>query len=603
MRIGRRNGDKSGPPWTICSSEGCGRAWRILLGAWIVLLPLRATADGKVFAPVAFAANVNIPDQRALICYTNGVERLVIETRFTGAGTNFAWVVPLPDQPVVEEASPGLFPTLDYLFRPQIVHDVRPYFPGFLALIGVGYLLLCVRPVGRMNALDIVACLLVGYSFNSSEAPGLGLIAFVALFGCVLLIRVAKLPAHAVFGGAMVIVVLLLLVLPSMSLAKTKAMSSASQDQAITILDRRLVGVFETTTIASRDPGSLQTWLRENEFAVPTNSAPVIDSYVKDGWVFVAAKVRRDQSDDHPSTPHPLSFTFKTGKPVYPMRLTGVDNGPLEVELYVFGAQRAVAPHLKVERCTRPAYPYPPEYWSGWTPETPNIVHPLLRRWTDGLPVATKLAATLTPADMRQDVWIEWTPFSETRSRLFSHAGAWIYASNWGAGVLAAGLLACVVFTWIVSGPQFRGRALARLAGGVTVPSMALVGMVYLALPKTEIRLVKNPSVRTQSILYEISWDLLDDAERQDHWTRAEASARARDVITVPQTNAPYWKEWSTGADWPNWQNYLQGGPVLEQDSPGNYLVRETGDRLDFVVYDAQGAEHVLRNLPLRRRR
>jgi len=52
---------------------------------------------------------VEIPDQRALINFSNGVERLVIETRFTGRGTNFTWVVPLPAKPVIEVATPGLF--------------------------------------------------------------------------------------------------------------------------------------------------------------------------------------------------------------------------------------------------------------------------------------------------------------------------------------------------------------------------------------------------------------------------------------------------------------------------------------------------------------
>ena len=82
-----------------------------------------------VIPTVAFPAHVTIPDQRALIHFTNGTERLVIETRFTGAGTNFAWVVPFPSPPVIEEATPGLFPTLDYLFRPEITHEVsRDYF-------------------------------------------------------------------------------------------------------------------------------------------------------------------------------------------------------------------------------------------------------------------------------------------------------------------------------------------------------------------------------------------------------------------------------------------------------------------------------------------
>ena len=67
-----------------------------------------------------------------------------------------------------------------------------------------------------------------------------------------------------------------------------------TSSQAVSILDRKLVGIFETTTITSHDAKALQAWLSENGFAVPTNAEPVIASYVKDGWVFVAMKVRRD---------------------------------------------------------------------------------------------------------------------------------------------------------------------------------------------------------------------------------------------------------------------------------------------------------------------
>ena len=69
----------------------------------LLFLPGTALADGMVIPTIAYPAKITIPDQRALICYTNGTERLVIETRFTGAGTNFAWVVPLPSQPVTGE--------------------------------------------------------------------------------------------------------------------------------------------------------------------------------------------------------------------------------------------------------------------------------------------------------------------------------------------------------------------------------------------------------------------------------------------------------------------------------------------------------------------
>jgi hypothetical protein len=114
---------------------------RIISLLLLLILPVMALADGMVVPTVAYPAKVTIPDQRALICFSNGIERLVIETRFTGAGTNFAWVVPLPSQPVIEEATTGLFPTLQYLFRPEIVHEVPRYYIGILFGLGLIYLL------------------------------------------------------------------------------------------------------------------------------------------------------------------------------------------------------------------------------------------------------------------------------------------------------------------------------------------------------------------------------------------------------------------------------------------------------------------------------
>jgi hypothetical protein len=94
----------------------------VLLG----LLPSRAVADGKVLSHQPAMAEATIPDQRALICWSNGVERLVIETRFAGDGTNFAWIVPLPSQPEIEAATPGVFATLAFQLRPPVVHDRFP---------------------------------------------------------------------------------------------------------------------------------------------------------------------------------------------------------------------------------------------------------------------------------------------------------------------------------------------------------------------------------------------------------------------------------------------------------------------------------------------
>ena len=598
MRNGRPSAGRSGRTWRAWRSRPAWVGW-ILLGAWTITPAQRAVPDGKVYAPVAFAAQPVIPDQRALICYSNGIERLVVETRFLGAGTNFAWVIPLPAKPTVEQASTGLFPTLDYLFRPRIIHDVPAYFRGILALVGVGYLLLLVRSTGRLNALDLVACLLVGLGLYPAGAPELALVPLIPLICGVVLVRYAILRPIVVFGGLAILYVLL--VLPALAPATSKAASAADDQPAVAVLDRRWVGLYETTTVASKDPRSLQAWLRENGFAIPATDDPVVADYIRDGWVFVAAKIRRDATDDRPATPHPLSFTFPTERPVYPMRLTGVDNGPVQVDLYVFGDRRARALRFRTAHCSRPAYPQmaPAFNWSAGSPESPNIVHPLLRRWVSGAPVATRLSATLSPADMRQDVWIDWVPFSERRNRWYSRAGAAVVAANWGSAVLAAGLATVVAFRWIRPGTA-DGRPMRKPAACLALLGMTVTAVLYLALPKIEVRLVQNPGIRAMTILYSIASELPDDGGSAHGWTRPETSARAREVIRVADTNAPYWNEWATSTDWANWRNHLLGGPVREEDSPGNYTIREHGGRVEFVAYDAQGAEHILADLPLR---
>src|SRR6185295_19722006 len=98
---------------------------------------------------------------------------------------------------------------------------------------------------------------------------------------------------------------------------------TSMETSGVEVLDRKTVGIFETATLASPDGSELMRWLGANGFAVPTNLVSTIDTYAKEGWVFVAAKLRREQGELSRTQPHPLSFKFKTEKAVYPLRLTG----------------------------------------------------------------------------------------------------------------------------------------------------------------------------------------------------------------------------------------------------------------------------------------
>ncbi|MGP8198453.1 MAG: DUF2330 domain-containing protein [Limisphaerales bacterium] len=533
-------------------------------------------ADGMVMPAVAVPVEVRIPDQRALIHFSNGVERLVIETRFTGEGTNFAWVVPLPSPPVIEEASTGLFPTLQSIFQPRIRHEVPHYFQLFLGFLAAGYLLRYVRHGSSVKLLDVLACLGVAVA-----------VAFIApeplrITGSVVVFLILLYTVHCVRSGFDVKLIYCLAIffigfvmcgLSLATLSGAEAGSAAAPN--VSILDRKIVGIFDTTTISSRDPAALQAWLRANGFAAPTSRDQAITSYVKDGWVFVTAKIRRDDPALQTATPHPLSFTFKTEKAVYPMRLTGIDNGPVQIDLYVFGPERAKAPHFKVERCAQPVYPKLPLHHGiksmsssdfSPTPESLRIVHPLLRKWVDGAPAATKLTATLSPDEMRDDIWISWAPFSEKGTSRFSHQGAWLYALNWGTGAIAAALLTTII---VGPGSEHRRKRPATFVGLVTCSGIILTVVIYSLLPKTEVRLIRHYMPL-----------------RENFYILDYADSVAAEETNLTETRAYLAGGLIAGEN----KNYLSGGSIHEEDSPGNYQLRQGSNRVECVIYDASGA-------------
>ena len=107
-----------------------------LLGLWLfwaLMLPVGARADG-CFIPATAFARVEIPDQRALVHFAYGTETLVIDSAIKGDGTSFAWIIPVPSVPSVEPASTGLFPTLQTLFQPEVVHDPFEFYWAAIVL-------------------------------------------------------------------------------------------------------------------------------------------------------------------------------------------------------------------------------------------------------------------------------------------------------------------------------------------------------------------------------------------------------------------------------------------------------------------------------------
>jgi hypothetical protein len=538
---------------------------RITVFLLLLFLPAIALADGIVIPPVAYAVDVTIPDQQALICWANGVERLAIETRFTGSGTNFAWVIPLPAKPKIEEVSPGLFPTLELIFRPTIIHNVVPLYLILLTCIGLAYLLLTVRRNTPARISDTVVSIAVALAIQPiSACIGWPLVVFLPY--ATWRVRSGKVGLWFIWA-----VVFLMVLLASMLLPALNTPDTIAPDSGISMLGHQTVGEYDITTITAQKPGALEKWLDENGYAIPSAGSNVISNYLHKHWVFVVMKAHRDATGRATNALRPLCFTFNADTAFYPMQLTGIGSDKLSVDLFVFGPARAEAQFFNVERCAMPAFP---QFMRGVAIRPSlQIVHPQLRDWVSGSAVATLLTANLDSAQMTDDIKLNWVPFRETHHDLYSQQGAWFSGLNYGIGVFAVFLLLASLVTAAKRSWQPHSKVLA----GIGVIAGAIVTLAFFtSVSKTPVRLFKHSSifnVRNIAMIY-----LMED--ETNHITTL---AQSRAVIEKIQTMYPTLDE-----------NTFFGGPIREEDSPGNYVLRQATNGVEFVWFDASGREQTL---------
>jgi hypothetical protein len=530
-----------------------------------------ALADGKVFPPTAYPVEVRIPDQRAILAWSNGVERLVIETRFTGAGTNFAWVVPLPSAPKVEAATRGLFPTLTHLLRPRVIHSVPAWWRLVMFASAIGWLVLTVRQSGKIRWFDWVAGIAVGFAVGGEELALLGIPVLSACMISVFGVRVKKLTFGEVLMVVLIHFLAVALLLPALAKAKAKGGSDS-----VEVLDRQLAGVFETTTLTARDPGALRDWLNTNGYVLPKDVEPVIADYLRDGWVFVASKVRRDATSTEAGSLHPLSFTFAAKEPVYPLRLTGVGNGNLEVDLFVFGPERAKVAGFKVRDCRRPqsppSDPIKRERWWRNSERLP-LEHDALRDVAGNAAFVTRLQGTLTPEQMRQDAVIQWDGFGEVRDVRYSQLGATLTVLNWTGSAL------CLFFVGLASVARWRGVE-------PTCYAKAMAAAVILAAAATRIGYAQLEVVPVT----------LEGRYVRRHESKFQQRAVRNALADELNTNAPITVEAVRAAlqrglsfAQSNGQSRSPRPLFREEDSPYNYTLRQGANGVEVLFYDDFG--------------
>ncbi len=565
---------------------------------FLLLGSLSCWADGKVFRHVEMATGpVTIPDQRALICWSNGVERLVIETSFQGSGSNFAWVVPVPAPPQIEEASAGLFPTLEYLFRPSI-RQVEPLWPlaGLLVILVVWF---TKRPPLNRSSSWAGIGLVVGLSFGLG--PELQLMGLVMAPAVMLAFSFRHDPATRQTRLIDALLALVIgsiaagMLLPALSRAKGDAGASPIADSVnamdrVTLMDRVHTASYDSTVVRAADPEALMSWLRTNRFEAPESIRPVLADYIRSNWVFVATRMHTAPASGSFRTP-PLAFTFASARPVYPMKLTGVAATNLSVELFVFGPQSAEAAGWETVRTGAAFVSQEADRDQKIFVRRPNkeltLGHPYLRLHVPGQTVATQLRAVLRPDQMTDDVWLTWRTKAAFGAERFSHKSAAIWSANWAAAVFL--LLAYI--GWL--GPDLLTKVGIRRVAWWSITAAATLGiwgLIYAGSPSV-------PSVKGDS--RKLGWGsrfagytARNHYEHQIRGLLADGQPvslsrlRARLIIDGPPSEIVPRSDNAA-------LNQFTGELIREEDSPGNFVILPEGEgRHQLFWHDAIGLRH-----------
>jgi len=91
------------------------------------------------------------------------------------------------------------------------------------------------------------------------------------------------------------------------------------------VLGQGDVGPFNYAIIGSDDAKAMVNWLRENKYQITATMEPFIDVYIKEKMVFLAMKL---QPKKEVRDIVPIKMTYKSTKPMIPLRLTAVAANP-----------------------------------------------------------------------------------------------------------------------------------------------------------------------------------------------------------------------------------------------------------------------------------
>lgn len=122
----------------------------------------------------------------------------------------------------------------------------------------------------------------------------------------------------------------------------------------VQVFEEKQVGAYDIAVLRAGNADDLLQWLRSNGYQITPKLVPVASDYIRRGWVFTAMRINTGYQDKvsqrlHKGILQSLKFKFQTTEPVYPLKVSSLNNGKTDILLYIIAAHRVDEPLMTTE--------------------------------------------------------------------------------------------------------------------------------------------------------------------------------------------------------------------------------------------------------------
>jgi Uncharacterized protein conserved in bacteria (DUF2330) len=106
----------------------------------------------------------------------------------------------------------------------------------------------------------------------------------------------------------------------------------------VIVVAEEVVGPYATVQLSSQDPNALKNWLIDNGYNLPADISPIVDSYVAEGFNFLALKLVPGLGIN---SMRPVRITSMGASPTLPLRMVAAGTGQTTpITLFLMGEGR-----------------------------------------------------------------------------------------------------------------------------------------------------------------------------------------------------------------------------------------------------------------------